>query len=155
MWRLIRIGALLFILAVVAKSACVDRSRNAEWENELAGRDLPVGADSSTTSGRYVSACARPLSIRSKRSLRSRARGTAFRCRIRGGLSRTRDIVAASRCPVRRQPVSIAFWSLQLRAWAWWNDSHKGPKPDVRLFVVYHDPAASPRLPHSTASRKA
>ena len=56
--------------------------------------------------------------------------------------------------PFGGNSLSIVLWSLQLRAWAWWNDSHKGPKPDVRLFVVYHDPAESPRLPHSTGLQK-
>ena len=35
MWRLVRIGLLLFILALVAKSAWVDRSRTAEWKTSL------------------------------------------------------------------------------------------------------------------------
>ena len=48
----------------------------------------------------------------------------------------------------------IVFWSLQLRAWAWWNDTYKGPKPDVRLFVLFHDPAVSPRLAHSTGLKE-
>jgi hypothetical protein len=48
----------------------------------------------------------------------------------------------------------IMLWSLELRAWAWWNDTYKGPKPDVRLFVLYHDPATSPSLPHSTGLQK-
>jgi hypothetical protein len=41
-----------------------------------------------------------------------------------------------------------------MRYWAWWHDTHKGPRPDVRIFVSYHDPARSSRLPHSTGLQK-
>ena len=53
MWRLVRIGALLFILAVVAKGAWVDRSRTAEWKTSLRVAIYPVGTDPLATS--YVS----------------------------------------------------------------------------------------------------
>ncbi len=56
MWRLIRIGVLLFILAAVAKSAWLDRSRTAEWKTSLRVVIYPVSTDQSTASARYVSA---------------------------------------------------------------------------------------------------
>jgi hypothetical protein len=50
--------------------------------------------------------------------------------------------------------VKIMLWSLELRYWAWRHDTHAGPKPDVRLFVVYFDPAKSHTLGHSTGLQK-
>jgi hypothetical protein len=46
------------------------------------------------------------------------------------------------------------LWSLEFRFWAWRHDTHKGPQPDVRLFVVYFDPAKSQTLTHSTGLQK-
>jgi hypothetical protein len=48
----------------------------------------------------------------------------------------------------------VILWSLKLRYWAWRNDTHNGPKPDVRLFVLFHDPALVDTVPHSTGLRK-
>jgi hypothetical protein len=155
MWRLIRIGVLLFILAVVAKSAWVDRSRTAEWKTSLRVAIYPVGADSSTTSGRYVSGLRKAAfdPIEAFFALEGKRYGVSLPDPVEVYLAPAISSPPPV-APFGGNPLSIAFWSLQLRAWAWWNDSHKGPKPDVRLFVVYHDPAASPRLPHSTGLQK-
>jgi hypothetical protein len=56
--------------------------------------------------------------------------------------------------PFGGNALRIVWWSLELRAWAWWNDTYKGAKPDVRLFVLYHDPVAGTTLPHSTGLQK-
>jgi len=155
MWRLIRIGALLFILAVVAKSAWVDRSRTAEWKTSLRVAIYPVGTDSSTTSGRYVSGLRKAAfdPIEAFFALEGKRYGVSLPDPVEVYLAPAISSPPPV-APFGGNPLSIAFWSLQLRAWAWWNDSHKGPKPDVRLFVVYHDPAVSPRLPHSTGLQK-
>ena len=155
MWRLIRIGALLFILAVVAKSAWVDRSRTAEWKTSLRVAIYPVGADSSTTSGRYVSGLRKAAfdPIEAFFALEGKRYGVSLPDPVEVYLAPAISSPPPV-APFGGNPLSIAFWSLHLRAWAWWNDSHKGPKPDVRLFVVYHDPAVSPRLPHSTGLQK-
>ena len=50
--------------------------------------------------------------------------------------------------------LEIILWSLKLRFWAWRHDDYRGPKPDVRVFVSYFDPATSPRLAHSTGLNK-
>jgi hypothetical protein len=56
--------------------------------------------------------------------------------------------------PVAGNVVHIMLWSLNLRFWAWRNDNFKRPKPDVRLFVNFFDPARVSRLPHSTGLQK-
>ena len=50
--------------------------------------------------------------------------------------------------------MDVAVWSLRLRYWAWRQDNYRGPKPDVRIFVSYFDPAAHSRLAHSTGLQK-
>jgi hypothetical protein len=41
-----------------------------------------------------------------------------------------------------------------MRYWAWRVDAPPGPAPDIKLFVLYHDPAISPELPHSLGLQK-
>ena len=41
-----------------------------------------------------------------------------------------------------------------MRYWAFSEHNYDGPKPDVKLFVLYHDPARNPRLPHSLGLEK-
>jgi hypothetical protein len=48
----------------------------------------------------------------------------------------------------------IGLWSLQLRWWAWRNAQLDGPAPDVRIFVLYHDPERTARVPHSLGLAK-
>lgn len=50
--------------------------------------------------------------------------------------------------------LDILHWSLQLRWWASRHDAIAGPKPQVRLFVLFHDPERTPALPHSTGLSK-
>lgn len=41
-----------------------------------------------------------------------------------------------------------------MRYWAWRNDHHEGPKPHVRLYVIYHDPARTDAVAHSVGLEK-
>lgn len=155
MWRVIRITVLLFILATVAQTAWLARARTAEWKTSLRVVLYPISADATPATTSYL----------------ADLRKTAFdpietffedeRQNYSVPLTRPVDIFLAP--PIASRPpaapytsgkVQVILWSLRLRYWAWWHDTHKGPKPDVRIFVSYHDPAVSPRLPHSTGLQK-
>jgi hypothetical protein len=41
-----------------------------------------------------------------------------------------------------------------MRYWAWVNAAFDGPKPHVRVFVLYHDPDRVTRLSHSLGLQK-
>ena len=41
-----------------------------------------------------------------------------------------------------------------MRFWSWSVDKPPGPTPTIRLFLLYHDPVLSPRLPHSVGLQK-
>ena len=155
MWRTIRIVVLVFILATFAQSAWLARSRTVEWKTSVRVVVYPIAADTSAASARYVSelreAAFEPIEEFFSREGEKHA----------VGLRTPVDVFVAP--PVASQPPTppfggsrpaIMWWSLKLRYWAWWNDTHKGPRPDVRVFVSYHDPALSPRLPHSTGLQK-
>ena len=41
-----------------------------------------------------------------------------------------------------------------MRYWAWRVDDPPGAAPDIKLFVLYHDPSISPSVPHSVGLQK-
>lgn len=52
--------------------------------------------------------------------------------------------------PRQHSALANAYWSLKLRLWAWRAGRlQSGPAPDIRIFLVYHDPGANTELPHS------
>jgi len=50
--------------------------------------------------------------------------------------------------------LKVIWWSLQFRYFALANSPSTSVKPDIRLYLLYHDPQTNPRLAHSTALNK-
>ncbi len=50
--------------------------------------------------------------------------------------------------------LSTVFWSLHLRYWAWRVSGHFRDPEDIRIFVLFHDPALTPSVPHSLGLTK-
>ena len=58
--------------------------------------------------------------------------------------------------PAARSIPGVVWWSLRMRRWAArMEDSVPAPPGEASLFVIYHDPARSPRVPHSLALKEA
>jgi hypothetical protein len=52
--------------------------------------------------------------------------------------------------PKERRGLAVVWWSLKLRFWAMRTGlGMDGPPADIRIYVIYHDPARHPRLAHS------
>lgn len=68
---------------------------------------------------------------------------------------RVAPVVSDKPPPPPSQPNALEaiVWSLRLR-WASQHDQISGPKPNVRLFVLFHDPERDAALPHSTGLSK-
>jgi hypothetical protein len=56
--------------------------------------------------------------------------------------------------PTAPSVLDAVWWSLRMRLWAWRHDEAPGPKPDIRLFLSFHDPARTPRLAHSVGLKE-
>ena len=155
MWKLIRIGLLLFVLAVVAQNAWVARSRTAEWKRSLHVVIYPIRADDGEASGRYVSRLRKSAFDPLEDFFRTEGKRYDVALPDPAELFLAPAIASPPPpAPFGGNVFRIILWSLQLRYWAWWNDTYKGAKPDVRLFVVYHDPVEGAVLPHSTGLQK-
>jgi hypothetical protein len=155
LWRKLRIAILLFILATVAQAAWIARARTTEWNNTVRVVIYPVNGDGSGVAAGYIGGLRKAgfEPIEAFLGSEAAAYGVALRKPIEIDLA----------LPVASQPPSppfggnkleVVLWSLQLRYWAWRHDDYRGPKPDVRIFVSYFDPAAHPRLAHSTGLQK-
>ena len=156
MWRFIRIAILLFILASVAQTAWLARARTAEWKTSLRVVVYPIRGDDSAASTRYVSELRDAAAFDSIEEFFKRE-GKHYEVAIFTPVEV--GIAPSIASPPPRAPhgggkLEVILWSLKMRYWAWWNDTHKGPKPDVRIFVSYHDPELTSRLPHSTGLQK-
>jgi hypothetical protein len=155
MFKRLRILILLLVLFFVAWSTYFDRANTTDWNLPLRVTVFPINADGSAAAESYIAALP----------------GTAFtpldsffaREAKRYGVA-LRDPVSFSHGErIRELPpiiepgagtLSIIFWSLRTRYWAWRVPQSSRPKPDVQLFVLYHDPNKSPTLPHSLGLQK-
>src|SRR5688500_2141652 len=151
MWRALRIAVLLFILASVAQAAWLARSRTVEWRTSLRVVVYPIAADASAVTARYIAELNEATfeSIEEFFRREGAQHGLALRTPVDMILA-PRIAAAPPAPPFGGTTPAIAWWSLKVRYWVWWNDTHRGPRPDVRVFVSYHDPALRPRLAHST-----
>ena len=154
-WRAARIVVLLFVLATVAQTAWLARTRTTDWRSTLRVVIYPIRADGSAVTSRYVSDLRKSAfdAIEAFFAREGRKHGVVLATPV--------DMFIAPAIESQPPPApfggsrpAVMLWSLKLRYWAWWNDTHKGPKPDVRVFVLYHDPALSPRLEHSTGLQR-
>ncbi|MET0535767.1 MAG: hypothetical protein ABW171_16240 [Steroidobacter sp.] len=155
MWRKFRILILLLILLFVALNTYFDRVYSTDWNIPLRVAVYPINADGSSTAEQYIAGL-KPERFQSlEKFLESEARHY--------GLAMERPVRFTSTPPLRDRPptlkrganvLSIMGWSLRMRYWAWGTPDLLGPAPDVKLFVVYHDPALSPTLAHSVGMQK-
>ena len=155
MFRKFRILILLVILASVGLSAWRANTRLTAWEHSIHVAIYPIAADSAPETGRYVANLS-PDHF-------SEISDWVQRESQRYGRSVLQPVVLHLAPALREQPplpprpassLDTLLWSLKLRWWASQHDQIAGPKPHVRLFVLFHDPARHSALPHSTGLDK-
>ena len=155
MWRRLRILVLLLILLIVALNTYFDRVYSTDWNIPLRATIYPINADGSPQVDRYIATL---------RGDRFQALESFFDSEARHyGLGLERPIRFTAAPQLRDLPpaldrdanvLSIMGWSLRMRYWAWRTPDLPGPAPDVKLFVLYHDPNLSPTLAHSLGMQK-
>lgn len=154
-FKMLRILILLLVLLVVALTTWQDRYRSTRWRVPLYVAIYPIAADESPVTSRYVSALDadrfKPIDRFFVREA-ERYRLTApepVKTRLRNELHER---------PPQRAPnaglLATAWWSLRLRYWAWRASGHVNEPEDIRMFVLYHDPALTPQVPHSLGLTK-
>jgi hypothetical protein len=154
-WRATRIIILLFILATVAQTAWLVRTRTAEWKSTLRVAVYPINGDGSNAAATYIRGLRDAVFEPIEAVMKSEA--------VRYGISLYQPVTVKVAPEIASHPpapppggsaVSVMIWSLRTRFWAYWNDTYKGARPDVRIFVSYFDPRQRQRLAHSTGLQK-
>lgn len=155
MFRKFRIAILLIALLTVGLGTWRANARLTAWEHSVHVAIYPIAADDSPATRSYLnnltpddfSDIAQWVQDESERHGRSILQPIIL------NLAPT----VAERPPIRPShpgAIDASVWSLKLRWWAAEHDAITGPKPHVRLFVLFHDPALKSTLPHSTGLAK-
>ncbi|MDP1754304.1 MAG: hypothetical protein Q8K80_02090 [Methylotenera sp.] len=154
MWRHLRIIILLLILATVVQQTWLDKADLA-WKHNLYVAVYPVNADGSEK----VSAYLRTLSREDFEPVAEYFAEESAQYKL--GLRRPIELQLGAQVedvppepPANGSVLSTIIWSLKFRAFAWSNSPKVNVKPDIRLYLLYHDPATHSQLSHSTALNK-
>ena len=157
MFRAIRIAILLAVLVFVATGAYLARVRSTDWDAPLWIAVHPINADGSAATVDYIAT----LSNETFESIEQFMAREAARYHLRLAEPvrvEVYDEVEESPPPQPGPGASVlsrALWSLKLRFWAWRvaSDGTRAP-PDIRMFVLFHDPATTSAVPHSLGLQK-
>ena len=155
MLRRLRLLLLLAILAFVALGTWLDRLQSTDWDGPLLVALYPVNADGSAAATHEIE-----TSLPAKTSAL-----TDFfdREAHKHGLDLDRPLRFVVAPPLTAAPPLLKpgagrfgalLWSLKLRFWNLGIDDPPGPRPTIRLFLLYHDPTIRPRVPHSAGLQK-
>lgn len=154
MWRKLRISILLIILITVAHNAWL-QAKDVEWKKSLYVAVYPVNADGSPKSERYIKTLNQEQLAPIEEYLADQAKqyGLAaqppFKLRL--------GVKVDNRPPQPAKGGNVLqtiVWSLQFRWWAWRNSPHIRVPPQIRMYLLFHDPERYSMLPHSTALHK-
>jgi len=154
--RSIRQLTLLTVALAIAGSSYLTRMRTTSWEQPLWVTIYPIVADDRQVTHDYVE----KLSSEHFKSIERFMEDETARYGVDIGrpvrIDVGKPVAELPPAPPRdNNPLKIIWWSLQLRLWAGSaTDGQPGATPDIRLFVIYHDPTISTKIPHSLGLQK-
>lgn len=156
MWRTLRISALLLLLLVAAAQTWLDRFSTTRWQHSVYVGVFPVSADASPVTARYLQHLDQGKIDEVGQFLETEAR--------RYGVAVDEPVElklypALASAPPALDPkanvVARIVWSLRLRYYrARVLAAIARSRPKIALFLLYHDPALSPQLPHSAGLQR-
>jgi hypothetical protein len=155
-WRQIRIAVLLLVLLGVVVTQWIDRERVTAWDRPLWIGIYPLNGDQSEAADRYL----RTLDSRAFAGIEqffadeAKEYGLAVNEPVHVELYPVGNELPPLLEP-RSGVLATMWWSLKLR----WFASHAADvegraPPHIRLFVLFHDPEITPRVPHSLGLQK-
>jgi hypothetical protein len=154
MWRNLRIIILLLILATVVQQTWRAKA-DLDWKDNFYVAVYPINADSSDEVANYI----KTLTHEDFEPIAEYFAEEGARYNL--GMRRPIEVQLGE--VVREIPpappnggsmLSNIIWSLKFRWFAWSNSPKVNVKPDIRLYLLYHDPVTNSALSHSTALNK-
>ncbi|MBM0107516.1 hypothetical protein JM946_22475 [Steroidobacter sp. S1-65] len=155
MWRKLRILLLLLILLIVALNTYFDRVYSTDWNIPLRVTVYPINGDGSDNVAEFISQL-KPDRFQNLEAFFDEEAS-------HWGIALEQPVQFKSAPLLEKNPpaldrdanmLSILWWSLRMRYWAWQSPELPGAAPDIKLFVVYHDPALTPTVAHSIGMQK-
>ena len=154
-FRTMRIALLLIILLFVGLNALMTKKRSTDWDIPLKAVVYPINGDGSVPSKKYINA----LHLDSLKDIED-----FIQLEAEGyGLKLENPLVILQGPQIDRLPpmlttgknmLSVIWWSLKMRYWAYSVNTYEGPAPDIQMFVLYYDPEEHKELDHSMGLEK-
>ena len=154
MWKKLRIFILLIVLATVMQQTFLDKA-DLDWKDNFYVAVYPVNADASSEVGAYIKTLKRedfePVVEYFAEEAARYNLGMRHPVEVQLG-----DVVEKipPAPPNDGSVLGSIIWSLKFRCFAWSNSPKVNVKPDIKLYLLYYNPATSPALAHSTALNK-
>jgi hypothetical protein len=155
MWRNLRIAILLLILGIAAWSNWYDRLSTTDWDETLYIGVFPVAVADDEATRAHIESLSDDALADIEQFLNREAR--------RYEITLERPVSVELYPQVEEKPPERAsdsvlqnmWWSLKLRMYARRAVRASGkPPPQIRVFVLYHDPAYTHAVPHSVGMQK-
>ncbi|MBI5430134.1 MAG: hypothetical protein HY938_06715 [Nitrosomonadales bacterium] len=155
MLKILRVSILLFVLVSVALATWRARTHSVEWKYTLPVNIYLINGDTSAVSADYLRSLTaddfKPVEtfMRDEANRYGRSGHASIEIRL-GGVIDTQP----PQPPHNGSALEVVAWSLKMRWWAYRNADTTGPGPQVKMFLLYFDPAQNRRLAHSTGLQK-
>jgi len=154
-FKTLRIAFLLLVLLIVGLTAWQDRYLSTRWREPLFVALYPIAADDSPVTSAYVASLNAERFKPIDRFFEREAQ--AYHLEAEEPIKTRLRAPLQDRPPERAAQAGLnatALWSLNLRYWAWRVSTKAHEPEDIRIFVLYHDPAVTPTVPHSLGLTK-
>jgi hypothetical protein len=150
MFKKIRIAILLFIFFLVGANAYLTQLRSTDWDQPLEVVIYPINGDKSLAAASYIDSLTRETFRPIERFMQSEAERYGLSIADPVQLELAPEVsTLPPPAPFGANIFAIMFWSLQLRYWAWKNDTYEGPLANIKIFVLFFDPQVHKLLDHS------
>lgn len=155
MWRALRTGFLVLVLLIVATQAWLDRFSTTRWQRTVYIGAFPAAADASPVTADYLTRLdqAKIDEVRDFVTAEARRYGVGVDEPIELQLYPT-----LASAPPALDPGASVFtrivWSLRLRYYRHRMVAAVSPRPQIAMFLLYHDPALASTLPHSAGLQR-
>ena len=151
MFKTIRVFILLIILATVIQQTFLDKA-DLDWKDNFYVVVYPINADASNEVGTYIKTLSRDdFELMAEYFAEEGARyNLGMRRPVEVQLGAVIDEVPPAP-PENGSVFSTIIWSLKFRLYAFNNSPKVNVKPDIKLYLLYHNPVTHKVLSHSTA----
>lgn len=156
LWRNVRLGFLLLFLGIAAYSNWYDRYSTTDWDETLWIGVFPIDADGNPATAAWLAKLSQDdvAGIETFLNDEAKLHGVTIGRPVRVDLY---PVVGEKPPPIDpgASLLSRAWYSLKLRLYARRNSHPAGrAPPQIRIFVLFHDPGFTQSVPHSVGLQK-